>query len=156
MASFSVTVTSNTTPAINITLSGTTTYAQFKNSLGNFIYKPDQIYSFSTNQNQIKGGFSYSKYDSGGNQNLQTILSTIDPYQYQNSIFLDVSKKNLVIDGRDYVRFNMYPNTSLSFKLYCQRIANQDNLQTLHENNFQVLEFDSDMKGYFEQYKEYL
>ena len=96
MASFGVTVTSNTTPAIGITISGNTTYAQLKNSLGQFVYNVFIVYLFSSLLNQIKGLFNYSKYDSSGNQNLQSILSVVSPYQYQSSIYVDTSEKNLI------------------------------------------------------------
>jgi hypothetical protein len=156
VATFNVTITSNTTPAISITLSNNTTYQQFKNSLGSYVYLVEKIYLFSTLLQQIQGGFSYSRYDSSGKQNLQTILSTISPYQTQNSIFIDTTEKKVVIDGRDYVRFRMYPNNNLSVKLYCDRIANQDMLDQFHLNNFKDLERSSGSFGFFDQYVDIL
>jgi len=156
MASFSVTVTSNTIPAIVITMSGNTTYAQFKNSLGQFVYNVDKIYLASSSQSQISSALNYSKYDSSGNQNIQSILPVIDPYQDQNPLFLDTSKKNAIIDGRDYVRFSMLPNVSLQFKIYCDRITNQDELNELAINNFKSLEQSSGNFDFFEQYVDIL
>ena len=91
MATFTVSVTTNTTPAISVTVTGNTTYAQFKNSLGQFVYNIYVVYLLSTILNQIKGLFNYSKYDSSGNQNLQSILSVVSPYQFQPSIFIDTT-----------------------------------------------------------------
>jgi len=156
MASFSVTVTSNTIPAIVITMSGNTTYAQFKNSLGQFVYNIKKVYLASSNQSQISSALNYSKYDSSGNQNLQSILPVIDPYQDQNTLFLDTSKKNAIIDGRDYVRFSMLPNVSLQFKIYCDRITNQDELNELALNNFKSLEQASGDYDFFEEYVDIL
>lgn len=152
MPSFSVTVTTNTTPAIIITMSGNTTYQQFKNSLGQFVYNVDKVYLACSNQNQISSALSYSKYDSVGNQNLQSVLPVIDPYQYQNTLYVDTSKKNIIIDGRDYVRFSMLPNVSLQFKIYCDRITNQDALNNLELNNFKALEEVSGNFDFFEEY----
>lgn len=152
MASFGVTVTANTTPAIGITISGTTTYTQLKNSLGQFVYNILFVYLYSTLLNQIKGLFNYSKYDSSGNQNLQSVLSVISPYQYQPSIFIDTKEKNLIIDGRDFVRFNMLPNSNLQIKLFCDRIATTDTLDLQGINNFVAVERNMNDNDFFDQY----
>jgi hypothetical protein len=156
MATFTVSVTTNTTPAITVTLTGNTTYAQFKNSLGQFVYNIYVVYLLSPILNQIKGLFNYSKYDSSGNQNLQSILSVISPYQFQPSIFIDTTEKNLVIDGRDYVRFNMLPNSNLQLKIFCQRKATTDILDFRGTNNFTSIEKRMDETNFFEQYVDIL
>lgn len=156
MPSFSVNIVPNTTPAVQINVQGGTTYGQFKNSLGDFDYKVSQTYVFTDNLAQIQGNFRYLKYDVNGNQNLQTILSTIDPYQYINSIFIDTSDKNLVLDGRDYVRFNLLPNTLLQIKLYAERVSNQDEMNMVRKNNFRMLETLEDIPNFFTQYKDFL
>lgn len=156
MASFSVTITNNTTPAISVNLSGTTTYQQFKNSLGAYVYDVKQTYTYSPTLEQLQGNFRYLKYDSDGNTNVQTILSVIDPYQASTSLYIDTREKKFILDGRDYVRFNMLPNSQLQIKLFCIRISVQDDLDELNRNNFRELEFDSDIVGYFEQYQDFL
>lgn len=156
MPTFTPTITNNTTPAISNTLSGSTTYTQFKNSLGQYVYYVDEVYLNTNTLVQIQGNFRYSKYDSSGNQNLQSVLSTIDPYQTQNSIYIKTEDKNLVIDGRDYVRFNMQPNANLSIKLYCERISNADTLDEVDMNNFKALENQFDKYDFFDQYKDIL
>ena len=156
MATFSPTITTNTTPAISNTLTGNTTYTQFKNSLGQYVYEVDKVYLNTDTLVQIQGSFLYSKYDSDGKQNLQSILSTIDPYQSQNSIYIETKDKNLVIDGRDYVRFKMQPNTNLQIKLYCERISNADTLDLNGMNNFKAFENASDKYNFFDQYKDIL
>jgi hypothetical protein len=152
MPVFSVTITSNTTPAISVTMTGTTTYAQFKNSLGQFVYDVDNLYTFSSNQAQISNVYNYSKYDTNGNQDVQSVVPTIDPFQRQSSLFINTKGKSLVIDGRDYLRFNMQPNTSLSMKFYAEKIANQDEL--IGASNFDELEYQSDNFDFFNEYNE--
>lgn len=152
MAIFNVTITNNTTPAISVGLSNSTTYQQFKNSLGNFNYDVDMVYVFSTLLEQIQGGFLYSKYNSNGRQNLQTIISAISPYQSQNSLFINTREKNLIIDGMDYVRFRMYPLTSLQVKLYCNRVAVVDTFDLNGINNFKSYEKSSGNIDFFEEY----
>ena len=155
MATFGVTITTNTTPAIVTDLSGNTTYTQFKNSLGNYVYQVEEVYLYSTNLRQIQGGFKYLKYDSNGRQNVQTILSVISPYQSFTSIYVETSDKNLIIDGRDNVRFNMLPNASLQIKLYCYRISNAEAYDMSGNNEFLKHDFMVDY-NFFDDYKDLL
>ena len=156
MPTFNAIVTTNTTPAITVTLSGNTTYKEFKNSLGQYVYYVVRAYLFSPLLKQIQGGFGYSKYDSSGQQNLQTVVSAISPYQDQSSIFLELGDKNLVIDGRDYVKFKMYPNNSLQIKLYVLRISNGDTFDKLGINNFLMWQEQSSFSDFFDDYKDLL
>jgi len=154
--SFNVNINTNTTPAVQINVQGGTTYGQFKNSLGNFDYRVDTTYVVTDNLPQIQGNFRYLKYDVNGNQNLQTILSVIDPYQTFNSLFIDTSDKSLILDGRDYLRFNLLPNTNLQIKLYAERVSNQDKMNLTSQNNFKVLENAQAIPDFFEQYRDFL
>ena len=156
MPIFSVTINTNVPPAISINVQGGTTYGQFKNSLGNFDYQVQNTYLVTDNLQQIQGNFRYLKYDVNGNQKLQTVLSAIDPYQYFNSLFIDTSDKNLILDGRDYVRFNMLPNTNLLLRIYCDRVSNQDLMNEISKNNFKQLEFLQGTPNFFEQYRDFI
>jgi hypothetical protein len=153
---FSVNIQTNTTPAISITMSGNSTYSQFKQSLGSIVYYINRVYLYSANLQQIQGVFSYSKYDSDGNQNLQSIISAISPYQDQSSIYLELEDKNLVIDGRDYVRFNMQPNTSLSLKAYCFKISVSQEYDEEGNNEFLKLQDLMQDYDFFDDYKDLL
>ncbi len=166
MASFSVNIATNTTPAVVNTLSGTTSYAQFKNSLGSFVYYIRKIYIFSTNLQQIQGNFRYTKYDVNGRRNTETVISAIDPNQSSNSLFIETTDKSLVLDGQEFVRFALLPNTSLSIKIYCTQleVGMANNLLGFTDmkggnalkDNFKALEFAQGIQNYFEQYKEFL
>lgn len=138
--SLPVNVGVNVTPAVIVVPSGNgTTYQQFKKSLGNFVYYVSKFYVQSDNPSQIRGSFLYSKYDSSGNQNLQSIQNNIDPYQTQDALYVDGKEKNLIFDGRDFVRFSLLPNTTVNITLYTNRIANQFGLNASGESNFEAL-----------------
>ena len=94
------------------------------------------------------------KYDSDGNQDFQTIISAIDPYQNQNSIFLDTKEKDLIVNGRNSATFNMLPNTRLSFKIYIRKITNQDEL--VGEDNFEFFQDVATDPIFFEEYQDYI
>ena len=137
-------------------MSGNTTYTQFKQSLGQYVYKVQRTYLFSSNLSQIQNVFQYMKYDSNGNQNFQSIISAISPYQDQSSIYLELQDKNLIIDGRDSIKFKMLPNTDLQIKLYVYRISSGDGLDEMGVNAFIEL---SDLivdYDFFDDYKDML
>ena len=168
MASFSVNISTNTTPAVINTLSGTTTYTQFKNSLGTFVYYINKIYVYSPNLQQIQGNFRYTKYDADGRQQTLTVISAIDPNQSFNSLFISTEDKTLVLNGQDFVRFALLPNTSLSFKIYATQleVGNVDLISKFPtsqikggsalKDNFKSLEYAQGIPNFFEQYKEFI
>ena len=168
MATFSVTIVNNTTPAIANKISGNTTYSQFKNSLGSFVYFISKIYLFSSNLQQIQGNFRYTKYDVNGRQNTQSVISAIDPNQTISSIFLETQDKSLTLDGQDFIRFNMLPNTSLTIRIYTKQIevGNVDALTTIqpkvpisgsaNRDNFKALEYAEGIPNFFDQYKDFV
>ena len=156
MPSFSPTIIPNSTPAISVTLTGGVTYNQFKQSLGNYVYEVDQVYLYSQNLTQIQGAFLYSRYDSNGRQNAQSILSVLDPYQYATAIYIDTKDRSVVIDGRDTVQFVMQPNTTLQVKLFAERISNGDELDAKGSNNYKMLEKAEGYIGFFEQYRDFV
>lgn len=155
MPTIFATVSTLVPPAIAITMSGSTSYTQFKQSLGNYVYYVDKVYLYSNNAQQIQGAFFYLKYDSNGNTDSQSVISAISPYQFENAIFLFVSEKGLVLDGRDYVKFNMQPNTTLSIKLYVKIVSVGDDLDDMGINAFYELDKTEDTK-FFDDYNEYL
>ena len=156
MASFGVTITTNTTPAISVTMSGNTTYAQFKQSLGQYVYDVITAYLYSNNLPQIQNVFLYNKYDSDGNQYYRNIISAISPYQYANSIYLNTENQNLIIDGRDTIDFSMLPNTTLQIKLYVNRISNGDEFDDRGINEFiEISDLIIDY-NFFDDYKDML
>jgi hypothetical protein len=151
--SLPVNVATNVTPAVIVNPSGNdTTYEQFKQSLGNFVYYVSQFYIESNNPSQIRGSFLYSNYDSNGNQNLQSIQNNIDPYQDQSALYVDTKEKNFIFDGRDFVRFNLLPNTTVQLSLYSNRVSNQFGLNASGENNFEAL---ADMGARFDFFNKY-
>ncbi len=152
MASFNVTITTNTTPAIVIQLSGTTTYAQLKNSLGQYVRLITKIYLYSTALRQIQTTLNYSKYDSSGNQNLQSIISAIDPYQGSSSIYLNLKDKNIIIDGRDTIRFNMLPNTTLQGVFYNYCISSGETYDMRGLNTFLIVQDELSDPDFFDDY----
>lgn len=153
MASFAVTITTSLTPAIVVTVAGTTTYAEFKQSLGSIVYGVEKSYVYSPqNYQQINGGFGYSKYDSDGRQSLQSIISSVDPYQYQPAKIINLEGRGIILDGRDWIRFNMLPNSEVVIKFLAEKISVSDTMPG--DDNFQFLEENLIDYDFFKQYTE--
>lgn len=156
MPSFTVTINTNVPPAVSVNMSGTVTYGQFKNSLGQFVYEVNELYLFTPTQGQISQLYKYSKYDTNGNQNLQSVVPAISPYQFETSLFLNLKDRNIVIDGRDYVDTILLPNSSLQMKLYVDKKSSSDILNGINPSNFDKLESAEGDYGFFENYKNYV
>ena len=69
MPSFSPTVTVQSTPAVSVTSSGSSTpsYEQVRRSLGDNVYNAYEVYLASQFLQQISGVLQFNKYDSNGN-----------------------------------------------------------------------------------------
>jgi hypothetical protein len=156
VAVFNVTITTNTTPAVALTMTGNTTYQQFKNSLGQFVYNVKTAYIYSINQTQVQGIFNYTLYDVNGNKKTETIVSQFDPYQYIPSLFIDTKNRSIILNGSDYIRFNLLPNTNLTVKIFAERLDNQKGLDKYSPNNFKKYENVSGNINFFEQYKDFI
>jgi len=153
--SLPVNVATNVTPAVIVVPSGNdTTYQQFKQSLGNYIYNVSEFYVTSDNPSQIRGSFLYSNYDSNGNQNLQNIQNNLDPYQSQDALYVDTKDKSFIFDGRDFVRFNLLPNTTVQISLYTSRVSNQFQLNASGESNFEELSNKGTRFDFLDKYKD--
>jgi hypothetical protein len=155
MPSFAVTVTTTLLPAVSVQLSGTVTYQQFRNSLGQYIYKVNKAYFYSLNQNQIQGVINYNIYDANGERKITNIVSAIDPYQTSPSIFLNLKDRGITLNGQDDVQLNLLPNTQLSVKLYVDRITNQDSLNETSLDNFES-EQAGDGIDFFKEYNDFV
>lgn len=156
MPSFTVTINTNVPPAVSVTMTGNVTYGQFKNSLGQFVYEVNGMYLYSPNQSQISQIYNYSKYDSDGNQNFESVIPVVDPFQAQSSLNVDLGEKNIVIDGRDFVDTTLLPNTSLQMKLYVNKLSSSDKLNKESLSNFDKLENADGDYGFFENYTNYV
>jgi hypothetical protein len=152
--SLPVSVAQDAPPALTVVPSGTSSYQQFKNSLGIDTYWVKRIYFNTDNEQQIRGGFTYSHYNSAGQQQVETVTTTLDPYQAQSALYIDVSAKKIILDGRNYIRFPLLANTTVNVKLLAEKITGQAQLGGL--NNFQELENISPRMSFLEDYKDYV
>jgi hypothetical protein len=139
MAVYPVIVTN--TPPASVTITGAnTTYTEFKNSLGTFFYLIETIYLYSLTGQQINQVMLYTKYDGNGNRIYLNMTPTLDPWQDSNAYYLDTKGEKIILDGLSRLSFMMLASASLMFKIYAKRISNTEQLDSLSQSNFQVVE----------------
>lgn len=147
MPSFSPTVTVQSTPAVAVTSSGssTPTYEQVRRSLGDNVYNAYEVYLSSQFLQQISGVLQFNKYDSNGNITNYDIVPFISPYQRQKTLFFGLNSKETIIDGRNTFQFSLLPNASLNFKIFMEHVSVETFVDEKGENplgmsNFQQFE----------------
>jgi hypothetical protein len=127
------------------------TYDQVKNSLGQYVYLLQGFYVQSTTLNQLIGAIKYLRYDADGNQLVTNITTTVDPYQDQNAIIVDLAnfESDVIFNGNSSIQFTVLPSEQMQLKLYMRRITSSfgRNLK-----NFLVQEKISNKPHFFDNY----
>lgn len=130
MATFSAIVTDQSSdPALVVTIADPgvpgVTYQQVKNSLGQYVYMLQGFYVTATSLSQLIGVVKYLRYDANGNQLVTNIISTVDPYQDQKAVVIDLAnfESDVVLNGNSNVQFVVKPNVQMQLKMYTRRIT---------------------------------
>lgn len=152
MATFSPTINVNVDPAISVTLTNLT-YSELLNSLGNNVYYVNKFYFASTQQAQISQVMNYDIYDVNGNRSIQSLVPTISPYQFRNTLFYDVAEKQLKINGQSGFSFYMLPLAQMKITLYTIAISVDDDMDLLHPSNFETLQAQFGRSNLFQDFK---
>jgi hypothetical protein len=151
MATFTVNIINRTTPALSVGVetagssqsSGQNitpvTYSQLKNSLGQQCYKVNGFYLYSTNANQLNSVIKYSIFDSGGNQDIASVVTQIDPFQAIPSLLVDLQtfNKEIILNGNSNVNFTILPFTTIQLKFLSERVSNAFGL---NYTNFEMIQ----------------
>jgi hypothetical protein len=103
-----------------------TPYFVIQNSMGSFIYGLTELYLKANSNSQILQSYKFNRYDVNGTLESFSQIPTIDPYQFQSSLFVEMQKENVYLDGRTNLAFTILPNETLFLILYTDQIANRD------------------------------
>lgn len=110
--------------AFTISSNDATPYFVIQNSMGSYLYGIFYIYIQSNNTQQLLQGLSFRSYDANGDVKTFINTTTVDPYQYQNSLFVKPTFKDVVLNGRTSINFNLLPNETVNFVFYVNQLAN--------------------------------
>ena len=127
----------NNSPALEVTVQDSgvpaVTYSQIRNSLGQYVYLVEAFYLYCTNLSQLIGLINYNRYDADGNKFVTNIATTVDPYQDNTSIVVDLSDygSDVVFNGNSSISATILPNADVKITMYTKRINNSfgNNLQ---------------------------
>jgi hypothetical protein len=151
---FPVQVINNIVPAITVEVADSgvpaVTYQQVKQSLGRQVYEITNLYLYSENINQLLGVIQYQIFDSNGDQNYSSIVTTIDPYE-GNAVAIDIDLtdylQSFILNGNSSFSTIILPETYVQVKFYANRITNALGGGGLE--NFRQIEIDANKPDFF-------
>lgn len=141
------TITTFVNGVVTVASTDATPYSSIIQSMGSFIYGIREMYLKANSNNQILQSYQFKRYDVNGTLESYVDVPTIDPYQFQSSLFLKLAKDNVVLDGRTDLNFILQPSETLYIILYTSQLANRDLIPRL---NF----FNNDFFNLFNDYKD--
>jgi hypothetical protein len=147
MPTFIPTITTYVNGVVTVTSTDSTPYFAIINSMGSFIYGVREMYLKANSNSQILEGYQFNRYDVNGTLESFVDVPTIDPYQFQSSLFCKLVKDNVFFDGRTNLDFTILPNERLYIIFYTSQLANRD---LVPRTNF----FNNDFFNIFNDYKD--
>jgi hypothetical protein len=141
------TITTFVNGVVTVTSTDATPYSSIIQSMGSFIYGIREMYLKANSNNQILETYQFNRYDVNGTLESYVDVPTIDPYQFQSSLFLKLAKDNVILDGRTNLDFTLLPSETLYIILYTSQLANRD---LIPRPNF----FNNDFFNLFNDYKD--
>lgn len=128
MGTVIATTTTYSSGVISVQSTDGTSYESILNSMGSFVYGVDSVYLKANSNSQILNGFTIEQYDVSGYINSFEQKPTIDPYQYQNSVFFKLAKENVVLNGQTTFDLNILANEVIYMVIYTEQLALRDYL----------------------------
>ena len=147
MPIFIPTITTYVNGVVTVQSLDATPYSSIIASMGSFIYGVSSMYLKANSNSQILQSYQFNRYDVNGTLESFVDVPTIDPYQFQSSLFLKLAKDNVMLDGRTNLDFALLPNESLYMIFYTSQLANRD---LVPRTNF----FNNDFFNLFNDYKD--
>jgi hypothetical protein len=147
MPIFIPTVTTYVNGVVTVISTDATPYSSIINSMGSFVYGVKEMYLKANSNSQILQSYQFNRYDVNGTLESYVDVPTIDPYQYQSSLFLKLAKDNVVLHGRTNLDFTLQPSETLYLIFYTNQLANRD---LVPRTNF----FNNDFFNLFNDYKD--
>lgn len=147
MPIFAPTITTYPNGVVTVASNDATPYNSIIQSMGSFVYEVKEMYFKANNNSQILQAYQFNNYDVNGTLASFVDVTTIDPYQYQSSLFFKLTKDNVVLNGRTNLDFTLLPSESLYIIFYTKQLANRD---LVPRTNF----FNIDFFNLFNDYKD--
>jgi len=144
---FAPTITNYPNGVVTVASNDPTPYSSIVQSMGSFMYEISEMYLSANNNSQILQSYQFNTYNANGTLQSFVNVPTIDPYQFQSSLFFKLAKDNVVLNGRTSLDFEVLPSESLYVIMYTKQLANRD---LVPKTNF----FNIDFFNLFNDYKD--
>jgi len=141
------TITTFANGVVTVASNDATPYNSIIQSMGSFTYGVSEMYLKANSNSQILQSYQFNRYDTNGTLESFVNVPTIDPYQFQSSLFLKLARENVVLDGRTNLDFTLQPSETLYIIFYTKQLANRD---LVPATNF----FNNDFFNLFNDYKD--
>ena len=127
---YSPTITVFPAPVVTIVSQDATTYETIQQSLTTTTYVATSVEITATSNDQITQPIEFSNYDVNGDINNFNVTPTVDPFQYQTAVELNLGERNVVFDGRTKMNVQLLGNsqTNLDFNVAQVSAAGADDL----------------------------
>lgn len=109
---YSPTITVFPAPVITIVSQDATTYETIQQSLTTTTYVAKAVEITATSNEQITQPIEFSNYDVNGDITNFNVTPTVDPFQYQTALELNLGERNVIFDGRTKMNVQMLGNSS--------------------------------------------
>lgn len=138
MPSYIPTITTFNNGIVSVVSTDSTSYASILNSMGSHVYGVLQIYLKAESNLQILEGFVVEQYDVNGYIKSFNQKPTVDPYQFQKSVFFNLIKENVILNGQTTFDMTILPNEVIYMVIYADILATQSYLScgSVFDNNF--------------------
>ena len=127
---YSPTITVFPAPVVTIVSQDSTTYETIQQSLTTTTYVATSVEITATSNEQITQPIEFSNYDVNGDITNFNVTPTVDPFQYQTAVELNLGERNVIFDGRTKMNVQLLGNsqTNLDFNVAEVSAAGADEL----------------------------
>ena len=117
-------------PVVTIVSQDRTTYETIQQSLATTLYIASGVEITATSNDQISQPIEFSNYDVNGDLANFNIAPTIDPFQYQTAVSINLGERNIIFDGRTRMNVQLLGNSqsNLDFDVAQMSASGKDEL----------------------------
>jgi hypothetical protein len=153
---YSPTITTFPAPVVTIVSQDSTTYETIQQSLTTTTYVATAVEITATSNEQITQPIEFSNYDVNGDINNFNVTPTVDPFQYQTAVELNLGERNIVFDGRTKMNVQLLGNsqTNLDFNVAQVSASGADELGGALDDEALAEVFNSTIFRGIEQFQE--
>lgn len=113
---YSPTVTTFPAPVVTIVSQDATSYETIQQSLTTTTYVAKAAEITATSNEQITQPVYFENYDSNGDLQSFNVAPTVDPFQYQTALTIDLGSRNVIFDGKTRMNVQLLGESSTNIE----------------------------------------